>query len=182
MPLPGRILVVDDHPVFRMGMVSLLRMKWPAATVVESDGANPLSLGEGSHPFDLAVLDHHLGPADGLALIEQLRAMGTRVVMVSMDDDACASEIARERGASVWIRKDSDPAKLMVAIERAMHGEDLWAGSAKRLSPMERAVLDALNNKEPLPEVAAKLGVTYSTLNTHKRRLFRKLGKLPGLD
>lgn len=176
---PWCILVVDDHPVFRLGMVALLRSRWPSATILEEDGTRPIQTRDGAPQVDLAIVDHRLGPLDGLTLLDGLVASGAKVVMVSMDDDLCASEIARARGASGWMRKDWDASRLVSLVEKVFQGESLWKDPAKRLSPMEKVVLDALSRKDALPDVASKLGVSYSTLNTHKRRLFRKLGILP---
>lgn len=169
-----RILVVDDHPTFALGMLAILRSRWPSATL---DHASCLDRARSAlrGAWDLVVLDHGLGIRDGLDLVPEALEGGAKVVVVSMADSPADRERARVRGALGWLRKDCAPESLLDSIAAVLEGGVLWDRGGVRLSPRERSVLEGIAQRVPLKRLAARLGISYSTLNTYRRRISRKL-------
>lgn len=190
-----RIGIVDDHPVFRLGLRRLfdgvedLVVSWDLAA--ESDLLQILA----SKPVDVVLMDLNLGPGqDSLratrAIVNRHEDVQVIVVSASLDLEAVAS--ARDAGASGYLPKDLPTVEMVEAVRTlAKRGTvrppfaDFLArrsrsnpGSepvAKGLTRRQREVLAELRRGRTNREIAARLGVSITTVNKHVQQVLKKL-------
>lgn len=204
---PGRavrILVVDDHPIVRKGLVDLFD-ETPGLTVVGAVGAAAPALAlVAEHPCDVAVVDLSLGAESGLDLVTALiaRVPGVRVLMLSGFDEHLYAERALKAGALGYIMKDCAAAELIAAVRRVASGRPyVSAGTAERIlaamggsrRSASESPLDRLSNRErhvftllgqgfATREIAAQLGLSVKTIESHYAHLKEKLGARHGRE
>jgi DNA-binding NarL/FixJ family response regulator len=200
---PIRVLVVDDHAVVREGIRHVLAGE-PGFEVVgeAANGEQALALALAERP-DVIVLDVTMPGESGLRVAPKLRAAvpSTRVLIMSMHENA---EYVREgvrAGASGYLLKDSAAAELRLAV-RAVHGGGTYfsshaalglsgavppapppepepppvpAAPADGLTARERDVLAGIARGLTNKEIAAELGISHRTVETHRESLMRKL-------
>lgn len=188
-PSPLRVLVVDDHPIVREGVRRILEAAPDMQVVGEAnDGASALALAARLLP-DAAVVDVGLPDMSGLALVRLLKEQRDEltVVMLSMYDDAEYARESRVAGASAYVVKDSAATMLATqlrlavgmrvsdAMSDAPAGPTPWERIAQ-LTPRECDVLRGIASGQTNKAIAATLGISPRTVETHRERLMRKLG------
>lgn len=185
-----RILVVDDHPVVRAGMVALLSELDDLDVVGEAgNGAEAIALVPKLTP-DVVLMDLRMPVMDGAEATARLRAQPDSpevLVLTTYDTDA---DIVRavESGARGYLLKDTPPAVLADAIRRAALGETvlappvaarlaerLRAPARVELTPRELDVLRAVARGLSNGEVGRELFIGEATVKTHLLRIFAKL-------
>ena len=178
-----RCLLVDDHRILREG-VGLLLSQGRAAPPVEiageaETGPQALELLERLRP-DVAVVDLALPGTGGLDVCRRARALGARVVILTMHVSAEHVRRAREAGADGYVVKGSGVSDLAAAIRRVVAGEpspfpeiDDPIGS---LTVREREVLVEVAQGRSNREIASRPGISIHTVNTHRIHLMEKLG------
>ncbi|WP_353951427.1 response regulator transcription factor [Knoellia sp. S7-12] len=185
-----RILIVDDHPVVRAGMVALLSEIEDLDVVGEAaNGAEALALSPKLAP-DVVLMDLRMPVMDGAEATARLRAQPNPpevLVLTTYDTDA---DIVRavESGARGYLLKDTAPTVLADAIRRAALGETVLAPPvaarlAERLrvparvelTPRELDVLRAVARGLSNGEVGRELFIGEATVKTHLLRIFTKL-------
>ncbi len=122
---PVRILVVDDHTLFRRGLIALLAAEPRLAVVGEAADAGEAQRRAAELQPDVILLDNHLPGVHGVDALLGLReaAPRARVLMLTLSEDALTLATALQRGASGYLLKTVDSDALAAAIERAMRGE-----------------------------------------------------------
>jgi len=127
---PVRVLVVDDHTLFRRGLMALLS-GYPAVAVVgdAADAGEALRRARELRP-DLVLLDNHLPGVRGVDLLPSLREAlpATRVIVLTVSEDEGDLAAALRRGANGYLLKTIEGDALVAAILRAMQGESVIAG------------------------------------------------------
>lgn len=125
MPAPTRLLVVDDHTLFRRGLTALLATQ-PGLTVAgeAADAGEALRRAAELQP-DVILLDHHLPGVTGVDVLQSLReaAPRARVLMLTVSEDADTMATALQRGAHGYLLKTVDSDMLVAAIARALQGQ-----------------------------------------------------------
>jgi two-component system, NarL family, nitrate/nitrite response regulator NarL len=191
-----RILLIDDHGLFRESLSRLLeaepdfRIVATCATV--SDALDVLK----AQPVDVVLLDYDLGDEQGSAFLEEAKRQNFegRILMVTAGMGDAATMRAFEGGASGVFLKHSPPAQLIEAIHKVMNGE-MWldsravrsfvAGanarngpeqSAQPLSARERSVLKAVFEGLTNKEIAAGMQISESSVKAVMQQLFEKTG------
>ncbi|MEF7613315.1 response regulator [Aquincola sp. MAHUQ-54] len=122
---PTRLLVVDDHTLFRRGLTALLAAQPQMEVVGEApDAGDAIRLAAALQP-DLVLLDHHLPGVSGIDALQGLReaAPRARVLMLTVSEDADTLARALQRGAHGYLLKTVDTEMLVGAIERALRGQ-----------------------------------------------------------
>ena len=189
-----RVVVGDDHPLFREGVVRALTGSGQICVVAEAqDGAGALALIR-EHQPDVALLDYRMPELDGTQVAAAVRRdeLRTRVLLLSAHDDAAIVYHALAEGAAGFLSKESTRAELVSAVLDCARGRDvvtasLTAGLAgeirKRaqpagpsLSTREREVLPMIADGLTVPAMAKQLFLAPSTVKTHVQRLYEKLG------
>jgi len=148
------------------------------------------------HAPDVVLMDLSLPGRSGLEALSDilLRAPGSRVVMMTMHDDAAHVRDALDRGAVGFVVKDAAPAELELALRAAHAGQvflspqisakmlaPLLGGREKpvgvaALSPRQREILRRIGAGQSNKEMAADLGISVKTVETHRARMMESLG------
>lgn len=185
-----RVLVVDDHPVVRAGIVALLGSQ-PGLTIVgqAASGEEALELSARLSP-DVLLCDLRLGGGiDGVDVVRAVRRDGAAevVILTTYDHDA---DIVRavEAGAAGYLLKDAAPDQIARAILRAAAGElvlgpqleqrmvDAMRTRRTGLSAREVEVLELVGAGLSNREIARRLFLGEATVKTHLNHAFGKLG------
>jgi DNA-binding NarL/FixJ family response regulator len=190
-----RIVVADDHPIVRAGIVGLLETAEGIEVVGEAaDGAEAVALAESERP-DLVLMDLRMPGVDGASATASIVAAGhgTRVLVLTTyeTDDHILGAI--EAGASGYLLKAAPQAEILAGIRAVAAGETVLAPSiaaklvsrvradaasaaVPALSPREREVLALVAAGRSNPEIARTLYLGEATVKTHLLHVFEKLG------
>lgn len=192
-----RVLLADDHALFRAGIASLLQV-WGLEVAGEAaNGVEALELTRRLHP-DLVLMDIAMPDCNGLEATRLIKAERpeTRIVMVTVSDDDEDLFEAVKSGAEGYLLKDMTRADLQRTLEAVAAGEpalspalaarilDEFArlareGPAKKpedeLTPRERDVLKLVAEGATNREVAEALHLSEHTVNFHMKNIFHKL-------
>ena len=190
-----RVVVADDHPIVRAGIVGLLETAPDIAVVGEAaDGSEAVALAESEHP-DLVLMDLRMPGVDGAAATERIVAAGrgTRVLVLTTYESDDHILAAIEAGASGYLLKAAPQAEILAGIRAVAAGETVLAPSIAAklvsrvradaasvappaLSPREREVLALVAAGRSNPEIARTLYIGEATVKTHLLHAFEKLG------
>jgi DNA-binding NarL/FixJ family response regulator len=192
-----RVLVVDDHALFREGMRLLLLSMGSMECEVAPNADEGLRLAR-SRPFDVVLLDWHM---EGLSGAEAIRAFReateeARIVVVSAEKNATLVRSAIDAGAVGFIPKESPPDVLQQALNKITEGGiylpsallaassapssrdaqpkaivDVFPALTQRQADVLAAMLRGLPNKL----IARQLGISDATVKTHLSAIFREL-------
>jgi DNA-binding NarL/FixJ family response regulator len=188
MTQSNNFLIVDDHPVLRQGVASVLKAEFSGAKISEASTVDEaLSAAKNSKP-DVVVVDPHLGNADATSSILNLRkAISAPVVVFAADGNMRVLAEALKAGARACVRKDSDAAVLSEAINAARSGkffidpaladdEDAALDAASKvLTERQRQILQMFADGAHTEKVATTLGLSTETIRTHTKRILAKL-------
>lgn len=188
-----RVLVADDHKIFRQSMISLLEREGFDIVGEAADGAQAVQLACELAP-DLAVLDLRMPALDGLEAAREIRERcpHTRSVLLTQyDDDAYVLEALRA-GVRAYVLKTQAGAELVTTLRQVAEGalylspeisdaalDHYWnerASAGSSLSERELQVLRMVADGHTTQQIAAALGVTPKTIDSHRGRIMRKLG------
>jgi two-component system nitrate/nitrite response regulator NarL len=193
-----RILIADDHALFRRGLSLLLRQLYPDAELAEAtDIAGALALGERLAQCDVVLLDLTMPGMEGFAGVERLRAAApaARIVMLSASADLDSIRKAMAAGARGYVLKSGSdetlrhalalvmagevyvPPVVLAELDRPQGGAELPADSplrslTERQRPTLLLLVQGLSNKE----IARQLGLLESTVKAHLKVILKKLG------
>lgn len=184
-----RIVVADDHPVVRAGIVGLLAGEPDLEVVGEAaDGAEAVELTRTLRP-DVVLMDLRMPVLDGTAATQQILAGpgGARVVVLTTYETDTDILRAVEAGASGYLLKDTPRDELVAGIRGVARGETVLAPSVaqrlvanvrradERLTPREVEVLSEVARGRSNAQVGAVLFISEATVKTHLLRIFTKL-------
>ncbi len=185
------VLVVDDHPIMRGGIVTLLSTDDDIVVVAEAgDGDEAARRAIELRP-DVTLMDLRMPVLDGVGSIERIRSEwsdATIVVLTTYDTDEAIVR-AIEAGAAGYLLKDAPPDELLDAVKRAANGDTVLAAPvAKRLvervrdpaagalSQRELEVLRAVASGNTNAQIAGELHISQATVKTHLLHIYDKLG------
>ena len=176
-----RILIVDDHPIFRDGLRRILEDYGHNVVAECDDGRHVSECVRANHP-DLILMDLQMPVQDGIATVRALKGKPPTVMLtVSEDDDDMRA--AMDAGASGYLLKSTEPAELVHMLESVAGGYRIYptrmheAGdTASGLSPRQQSVLNGLTRGLTLKKIAQELGISQFTVRTYQERLLEKFG------
>ena len=193
-----RVLLVDDHTLFRSGIKSLLQRNDDFEVVGEAgDGLEGIKRVRSLKP-DVALLDLHMPGVSGLEAVKVIseEMPEVNVLMLTVSEDAQDLMDALRAGASGYLLKNIETDTLIEAIRKAAQGESVVsqqmtakliqgvrnppkqeaaAVERDRFSPRERDILASLAQGESNKEIARKLDLAESTVKIHVQNIFKKL-------
>jgi DNA-binding NarL/FixJ family response regulator len=194
-----RLVIADDHELIREGIKKIVRPCADLKVVGEAaDLKQAVALVAQVRP-DVVVLDISLPDADGLDGLDELRRHfpGLRVVMLSMHPEERYALAALRAGALGYVSKNTASAELVEALRKAAVGTphigprvaELLARESVRppphlpphlphelLAPREAEIVALIGAGLQVKQVAAELGISVSSVNTYRKRIFRKMG------
>ena len=185
-----RLLVVDDHPVVRAGIVGLLAGEPDLEVVGEAaDGAQACDLAAALHP-DVVLMDLRMPVMDGTTATERILAATPTVRVVVLTTYETDADILRAVGAGAtgYLLKDTPRDDLVAAVRAVAGGETVLAPSvarrlvagvrnaAERLTARELEVLAEVARGGSNAQIGVELFISEATVKTHLLRVFAKLG------
>ncbi len=193
----ARVLIVEDHPIFREGLVQLINRQSDLAVCAEAATPQEALAAVEKHAPEVAVLDLMLNGAGGTELIKQLRALfpQLRILVLSMHEEAVYAERVLRAGASGYVMKQEASGTVIAAIREVLAGEmhvsrkltvslmqkalaapEPGAGdTAALLSDRELQVFELIGAGVPTRDIATRLGLSVKTIETHRENIKHKL-------
>ncbi len=183
-----RIGIVDDHPVFRLGLARALERQNDLEITWELSSAVNLDALLQKTPVDVLLIDVYLGAGkDGIAATREVRAKwpDLKIAAMSASMDTQLSITSKRAGASVFLPKALPVAEMVASIRGLVEGprKGRWdlRGPGSRvkpagLSPRQRQVLEYVRIGRTNKEIAARLGVSVATVNKHVHEVLSALG------
>jgi DNA-binding NarL/FixJ family response regulator len=194
--MAARVLIVDDHPLMREGLVELIAGQSDIEVCGEADSAaGALSAIDSLHP-DVVVLDLTLGQDDGVALVTTLHSRSPQlpILVLSMHDEIVYAEKMLSLGARGYVMKQEASEVFLIALRKVISGEHyvraelaarLLSRAARanqsqvpagQLTAREHEVLRAIARGLSTQEIAKLLGMSAKTVDSHRRNMREKLG------
>jgi DNA-binding NarL/FixJ family response regulator len=191
-----RVLIVDDHPLMRAGIRTLLEKTIPDVQIVEAtDGYEALQLAENSS-LDIALMDISMPGLNGVDAARRITSLAPhcKVIMLSMHNDEQRVVESIRAGASGYLMKDVAVAEVVMAIDTVLRGELFISPSAPKsiarlltsnapdtsplslLTTRQREILQLIAEGQSTKEIGFRLSLSTKTVETHRRLLMDRLG------
>jgi DNA-binding NarL/FixJ family response regulator len=202
--LQKSVFIVDDHPIFRLGLIQLIQTEIPNVEICGQAG----DAVEGLEKIlktncDLAIVDIGLPGRSGLELSRDIRTMRpkTNVLIVSAYNEMMYAERALQNHALGYVMKNEPPTRVLMALQSVLSGEtwfsesvsaklfDRITGKAKvttsghsieRLTDRELEILKLIGEGRRNKEIAADLNLSPKTVDVHRCHIREKLGLSSG--
>ncbi len=192
-----RIVIVDDHPLVREGLIGLLAAQSDFVVCGEAAGAADARQVVAATRPDVAIIDLTLSDGSGIELIKEFRANypEIKLLVLSMHDESLFAERALRAGALGYVSKHEasrtivqavrtilagklylSPKMTELVVQRAfVAGADLSRPAVDRLTEREREVFELIGQGLSSRQIAVKLEVSPKTIETHREHIKEKL-------
>jgi two-component system response regulator NreC len=193
-----RVIIVDDHTLFRMGMVAIFHTNHPDIRIVaEAEDGKKLFTLLPFTPVDIVLLDINLPDMNGVDIAHRLRReySAVKILAISAENDSATIEAMINAGIDGFISKQNSKAEeLSEAIRTVMRGLEYFgrdissiifgvylskkktAAVSNEFTGRERDIINLSREGLLCKEIAERLDISINTVNTHKKRIFQKLG------
>ena len=190
-----RVLIADDHAVFRRGVRETLREAFAKATFGEAETAEETLEFVRRSPWDLLILDISMPGKSGLDILEEVKRLRPRlpVLFLSMHPEEQYARRALKAGAAGYLTKESVPEELKAAVRKvAAGGRYVSVSLAERLaydlrrradtpahellSDREFQVLRMIGAGKTVKDIADELSLSVKTVSTYRSRILEKTG------
>jgi DNA-binding NarL/FixJ family response regulator len=192
-----RILIVEDHEIFRLGIKELINHEHDLTVCSEAEDVDTArELIRRLHP-DLAIIDITLKKSNGMDLVKEISAhhRGMKTLVLSMHDELLYAERSIQAGAQGYIMKQETSRSIVKAIRHILAGniyvsqdimdnllnrvrsgqETLDKSPVESLSDREIAVLRMIGQGRSTGDIAAEMNLSVSTISTYRERIKEKL-------
>jgi DNA-binding NarL/FixJ family response regulator len=201
-----RVVIIDDHPLVRQGLVQLINLRSGHTVIGEADtAARGLEIVRKEQP-DLVIMDMSLPQSDGLELVKQIKSEFPRLPMliISMHDERVYAERVLRAGARGYLMKKEPSEKVFQAIDNVLRGEIFVSDRVKQdmleysatgrrpfqdggspldhLSDRELQVFQLLGNGIPTREIAQQLHLSVKTIECYRENLKVKMNLRSGAE
>jgi two-component system, NarL family, nitrate/nitrite response regulator NarL len=188
------VVVADDHPLYREGVVRALNASGQIEILAEAEDGRAALEAIYEHKPDVALLDYKLPDLDGVAITHAVvrEQLPTRVLLVSAFTDSGVVYKALETGAAGFVSKEARREEIADAVLACARGEnvvppEVAAGlvseirlrkqsDAPALTPREQEILHMIAAGKSLPQIAKELYLGLTTVKAHVQHLYEKLG------
>jgi len=187
-----RILLIDDHPIVRLGVRRILSEHFDPVFIGEAGDAENGTTQALAGEWDVVVLDVTMPGAVGLDVLKHLREQRPTlpILVLSIHPANQFARRALHAGASGYLTKDSAPSELVGAIEDVKRGKRYVSEAVKAtmagtrsqlatheaLSDREYQALRMLGSGRTVSEISEELGLSVKTVSTYRARVLQKLG------
>jgi DNA-binding NarL/FixJ family response regulator len=193
-----KILAVDDHPIFRKGLVALIQGEYKDAEIVEaSDGSEAIELME-TNRFDVVILDIDMPEKSGIDVLDHMKEndISSRNIILTMHNDELFFNEAFNRGADGFLLKEDSSFEIIDCIEKVKIGVPFVSKKMKpfletrsefnkemnrikealvSLTKAEMNTLKLVSKNKTSKEIAALLFVTEKSIENYRSRICKKL-------
>jgi NarL family two-component system response regulator LiaR len=188
------ILIVEDHPILRIGLATVVSQHEGFRVVAESSSAHEAQLAVEQFKPDLVVLPLRLeGALTGLELCREIKSMNPapKVMIFTAFSSATDATLAFMSGADSFVSKYHTEASVVEAMRLTLRGQKLWRAnsdvhasaesierrvSKSSLTAREKEVLGLMLQRYSNAEIASQLFISLPTVKTHVSRVLQKLG------
>ena len=188
----GRIVLADDHPLFRAALSAAVKRAAPGRAIIETSSLADTAAALEEAPAELVCLDLHMEDSSGFIGLAELRKAhpGAPVVVISASESPGVAARAVEFGASGFIPKTAGMDALCDALAAVLDGE-VWlpegahaedddetvraAAKIAQLTPAQMRVLSGLAEGRLNKQIAYDMGISEATVKAHVTAIFRKL-------
>ena len=191
-----RIILVDDHTLFRKGLAELLEQSGEIEVTAFTGNPGEVAMLLKAHRPDVLILDLNMPGTDGITLMQQLRADSFDLPVLILTLSEAEDDLARalRAGANGYLLKSMEPDEVVDAIQRAQRGETVVAPAMTAklvrlydqkgqdanslldaLTPREREILTHLARGESNKAIARTLDISHDTVKLHVRHILAKL-------
>ncbi len=192
---PARLLLVDDHPMLRRGLVDLLSLEKDVQVIAEANhGLEALQILE-KQAVDLVILDHSMPILNGVETLKKIRELGitAKVLLFTVSDNTKDVQDALQLGVDGYLLKDMEPEQIITEIRKILRGELVISPSLAPIlaqamrKPMQSDVEHELTEREVQVAqmivqgmsnkmIGNKLGIAESTVKVHVKHILGKIG------
>ena len=194
-----KVIIADDHVIFRQGLLKLLQSATDIAVIGEAgEGHESLGLIKKEKP-DVAILDISMPGLSGIEIVKEIEMLGlaAKVVFLTMHNDPLTAKKAMQSNALGYVLKDDAFEDLLYAIRTVALGKTfispsisekiLKSGKPKEtdkriLTEREQEVLRLIALGLTNKKIAEKLFISVKTVDTHRTRILQKLGAHTAAD
>jgi DNA-binding NarL/FixJ family response regulator len=191
-----KIVIADDHPLFRGGLRQVIEAERSFTIVGEaSDGENALRLIQEQKP-DVVILDINMPELNGFGVINEIRRKNLRcdIIVLTMHNEEAMFAKAMSIGVRGYVLKDGAAADIVNCLHAVQRGQSFTSaavtsylfkrvnGNARpvkgigSLTPTERTVLRLIAEYKTSREIADELGISHRTVENHRNNISGKLG------
>jgi len=191
-----RIILVDDHTLFRKGLAELLEQSGSIEVSAFTGNPDEVAMLLNAHRPDVLILDLNMPGTDGITLMQQLRSDGFTLPVLILTLSEAEDDLARalRAGANGYLLKSMEPDEVVDAIQRAQRGDTVVAPAMTAklvklydqkgqdasslldaLTPREREILSHLARGESNKAIARTLDISHDTVKLHVRHILAKL-------
>lgn len=187
-----RIILADDHSFIRLGLIQILKDKYPSVEITEVSDGESLIKEVTLHDFDLVISDLDMPGRSGLEALEQIKLIKPKlpVLILSIYTEDLYAVRVLKAGASGYMNKNAAPYELITALQRIALGRKyITPEIAEKLleQKVDKKLHDLLTNREfevfkmlaygkTVSQIAESLSLALSTVSTHRSRIMEKLG------
>ena len=192
-----KIILIDDHALFREGLITLLQRRNIEVLAAVGDGHEGIELAQQLKP-DIILLDKRMPIIDGLSVLKHLQSLelGIPIVMLTTSSNEADLLGALKAGASGYLLKDMEPDALVTALRDIQFGKTVVAphltsvlvrfvkgdmsvakskGPFNELTPRESEILELMAEGQGNKLIAKNLGISDGTVKLHVKAVLRKL-------
>ena len=183
-----RIIIADDHPLFRTALGHAVGKVWPDAEIVEASSAGAARTALADGQAEALLLDLHMEDSNGLSVLMDMRQdfPALPIAIVSASEEPRVFAAASQLGAAAFIPKSSGLDEMRAALAAVRDGDGWFPESddgadddlAKiaSLTPAQRRILGAIRQGLLNKQIAYELDISEATVKAHITAIFRKLG------
>jgi len=189
-----KIAIIDDHRLFREGLIAMLNANKGIEIVAEFDRANKFLDQLAQPDLDMALLDMDMPGINGIETIQLAlkKAPNLKIVMISMHDNYNTIQEALKVGAKAYLFKTSNEAEVLKAIDAVMDGQDFISEAVSKklvegirnpesidiieFTPREKQILKLICQELSTKEIGDRLFISENTVETHRKNMMQKTG------
>ncbi len=192
---PARLLLVDDHPMLRRGLVDLLSLEKDVTVVAQANHGQEALDYLANHAVDLIILDHNMPVLNGIETLKKIRELNItgKVLLFTVSDNSKDVQDALYLGVDGYLLKDMEPEEIIGDVRKILHGELVISPSlapilaqamrkpaqtessyelTEREIQVAQMIAQGMSNKM----IGNKLGIAESTVKVHVKHILGKIG------
>ena len=186
--MTARIVIADDHPLFRSALAHAVGRVWPEATIIEASSAAEARTALEESAAEALLLDLHMADSSGLSVLMDLRQdyPALPIVIVSASEEPRVAAAAAQLGAAGFIPKSASLDAMREGLAAVRDG-DAWfpeggvpqdddLARIASLTPAQRRILGGIRQGLLNKQIAYELSISEATVKAHITAILRKLG------